>query len=64
MADGAARLAEALHNRHDTGLLEASRHRLEDLVAQAEAGAPFVVRLAQSVIEALTDLGILDGPCQ
>jgi hypothetical protein len=58
LADGAARLAEALHHRHDRGLLESSRDRLEGLVAQAEARAPFVVGLARSVIEALTDLGI------
>ena len=58
LADGAARLAEALHHRHDRGLLEASRDRLEGLVAQAEARAPFVVRLARNVIDALADLGI------
>jgi ABC-type transporter Mla subunit MlaD len=58
LADGAARLAEALHHRHDRGLLEASRDRLEGLVRQAEARAPLVVRLARNVIEALADLGI------
>jgi hypothetical protein len=58
LAEGAARLAESLHQRHDRGLLESNRNRLEGLVLQAEARAPFLVRLARDVIEALADLGI------
>ena len=58
LADGAARLADALHHRHDQGLLEASRDRLGDLALQAETRAPTIVHLAQDVIDALANLGI------
>ena len=58
LADGAAQLAEALHHRHDRGLLETSRDHLEKLVVQAEARAPIIVRLAHGVVDALADLGI------
>ncbi|HEY1377220.1 MAG TPA: DUF4404 family protein [Gemmataceae bacterium] len=58
LADGAAHLAEALHQQHDRGLLEASRGRLEGLVLQAEARAPTAVSLARNVIDGLASLGI------
>jgi Domain of unknown function (DUF4404) len=58
LADGAAHLAEALHQPHDRGLLGASRDRLEGLVAQAETRAPTAVTLARSLIDALAGMGI------
>ena len=58
LAEGAAHLAEALQQRHDPGLVEASRNRLERLVFNAEARAPIAVNLAQALIDALVGLGI------
>jgi hypothetical protein len=58
LAEGTAHLAEALHQRHDRGLVAASRDRLERLALKAEARAPTVVNLARNLIEGLADLGI------
>jgi hypothetical protein len=58
LAEGAAHLAESLHQGHDEGLLQKTRDRLEGLMLQAEARAPTAVGLTRRLIDALANLGI------
>jgi hypothetical protein len=58
LAEGAAHLAESLHQRHDHGILRNARDRLDGLLLQAETRAPTAVGLARRVIDGLADLGI------
>jgi hypothetical protein len=58
LAESAALLAQALHDRHDEGLLAKARERLGAAMFQAEAHAPTAVGLARGVINALANIGI------
>jgi hypothetical protein len=58
LADGAAQLAEALHHKPESGLLAAARHRVADLMSDAEAHAPVTVGVVQRLIDAIAGLGI------
>jgi hypothetical protein len=58
LADSTAHLLQALHQRQDPGLLTAARERLERAMTNAETKAPFVVGIAQRLLDALAGLGI------
>ena len=58
LAEQTARLAEALHHRHDQGLLARVRDRFEDAVVNAEVHAPLVSGLARRLLDALANFGI------
>jgi hypothetical protein len=58
LAESTAHLAESLHQRHDRGLVERARDRLERALANAEAQAPVAVGLARQLLDALAGIGI------
>lgn len=58
LADAAAHLVRALHERHDAGPIAAARRRLEEATALAEAKAPVATGLARRLIDTLADIGI------
>jgi hypothetical protein len=58
LAEAAAHLVQALHERHDAGPIAAARRRLEDAAARAEARAPVATGLARRLIDTLADIGI------
>ena len=58
LADGTAHLAEALHHKHDSGVLAAARDRVNDLMTDAEAHAPVTVGVVQRLIDAIAGIGI------
>lgn len=58
LAESVAHLADALHARHDQGLVAGARDRLERFMVQAESHAPTAVGLAQRLIDAIANLGI------
>jgi hypothetical protein len=58
LADSTAHLAESLRHRHDKGLLESARDRLDGAVIDAEAHAPIAVGLARQLLDALANIGI------
>lgn len=58
LAEAAAHLVQALHEKHDAGPIAAARRRLEDATARAEARAPVATGLARQLIDTLADIGI------
>jgi hypothetical protein len=58
LAEGAAHLAESLHQEHDHSLLRDTRDRLSSLLVHAETRAPTAVGMARRLIDGLADLGI------
>ena len=58
LSDSTAHLVQALHEKHDTGLLASARDRLEEAIVRAEAGAPVVAGVARRLVETLSNLGI------
>ena len=58
LAESAAHLARALHERHDEGLVARAGERLRLAMLQAEEDAPTAVGLARRVIDALASIGI------
>jgi len=58
LAEGAARLAQALHHQHDSGMLAAARERFEEAIARTEAAAPLATGLARRFLDAVANLGI------
>ncbi len=58
LRDSTARLVEALHRRHDEGVVAAARDRLEEAVVSAESNAPVVAGVARRLLDALASLGI------
>lgn len=58
LAECSAGLAKALHERHETGLVTAAKHRLEAAAARAEAEAPVATGLARRLIDALAGIGV------
>ena len=55
VADSAAQLAQALHQRHDTRRL---RERLEEVALRAEAEAPVTAGIVRRLLDTLGNLGI------
>jgi hypothetical protein len=51
-------LVQAVHDRHDPGLIEAARERLEEVVARAETKAPVATDVVLQLIDLLARLGI------
>jgi hypothetical protein len=58
LSESTSHLVQALHERHDTGVLAAARDRLNEALVRAESGAPNIAGLARRVIEALSNIGI------
>jgi hypothetical protein len=58
LAETATHLAEALHQRHEFGVLTGALERFKKSVARAEARAPRATGIARRLIEALANLGI------
>ena len=58
LADSAAHLAQALHERHAPGLLTAAKQRFEAAITRAEMEAPLATGIAQRLLQTLADLGI------
>lgn len=58
LAEGAAHLAESLHQGHSHSLLRTARDRLSSLLVQAETRAPTAVGMARRLMDGLADLGI------
>lgn len=58
LADSTVQLLQAVHQKHDTGLLAAAGARLEATFADAEARAPVLVGFARRLMEALAGSGI------
>ena len=47
-----------MKDRHDPGLIEAARDRLEEAVARAEAKAPVATDIVLQLIDVLAGMGI------
>lgn len=58
LVESTAHLAEALHERHDAGLLAAAKERLKEAALRAETKAPMATGIARQLIETLANLGI------
>jgi hypothetical protein len=58
LAQTAADLMRAVKDRHEPGVIEAARERLEDAVAKAEAHAPVATDVVLQLIDLLARLGI------
>jgi Domain of unknown function (DUF4404) len=58
LAESAAHLAQALHDRHDEGLVAKAGERLRLAMLNAEEHAPTAVGLARRVVDALASIGI------
>jgi hypothetical protein len=58
VADTAAQLAHALHQRQDTSVLLAARDRLEAAALRAEAEAPVTAGIVRRLLDTLANLGI------
>lgn len=58
LADNTVHLLQAVHQRHDTGLLASAQARLEETLGDAEARAPVLVGFVRRLMEALAGSGI------
>jgi hypothetical protein len=58
LQESTARLVEAVHQRHDEGMVAAARDRLEEAVIGVESRAPVVAGVARRLLDALSSLGI------
>lgn len=58
LAESVARLAQALHERHNEGMLAAAKERLAEAAARAEARAPVATGVALRLMDVLANLGI------
>ncbi len=58
LADSTVHLLQAVHQRHDTGLLASAQSRLEETLGDAEARAPVLVGFVRRLMEALAGSGI------
>jgi predicted nuclease with TOPRIM domain len=58
LRESTAQLAEALHRRHDEGVVAAARDRLEEAVIGVESRAPVVAGVVRRLLDALSNLGI------
>jgi hypothetical protein len=58
LAESTADLVRAVKDRHEPGLIEAARDRLEGAIARAEAKAPVATDVVLQLIDALAGIGI------
>ena len=58
LRESTTRLVEALHQRHDEGLLAAARDRMEEAAAALEARAPTLAGITRRLLDTLSNLGI------
>jgi hypothetical protein len=58
LAQSTADLVKAVKDRHDPGLIEAARDRLDQAIARAEAKAPVATDIVLQLIDVLAGLGI------
>lgn len=58
LTQSTAELVQALHQRHDTGVLATARDRLEQAIVGAETKAPVAADLARRLVETLSGIGI------
>jgi hypothetical protein len=58
LADNTTHLLQALHHRHDAGLVASARTRVEEALERAETRAPFVVGLVRRLVDMLAATGI------
>ena len=58
LAQSTAQLVHAVKDRHEPGLIEASRERLEEAVVRAEAKAPVATGIVLRLIDVLAATGI------
>ena len=58
LARSAAGLARAVNDRHEPGLIEAARGRVEQAIARAEAKAPVATDVVLQLVDVLSGLGI------
>jgi hypothetical protein len=58
LAESAAHLAQALHQRHEPTMLQQARDRLQQAVARAEVEAPVATGIARRLLDALANIGI------
>lgn len=58
LAESAAQLVRALHDRRDEGPIALARDHLEEAVARAEVDAPVATGVARRLIDLLAELGI------
>jgi hypothetical protein len=54
----AGQLIQALQQKGETAPTDATRHRLQEAIAAAEARAPFAAGLARQLLDALANIGI------
>lgn len=58
LTESAAQLVQAVHEKHEPGLLEAAEDRLERAVVAVEAKAPALANLTRQLADLLANLGI------
>ena len=58
LAQTTTQLEEAVRDRHEPGLMDAARERMEEVVARAETKAPVTTDLVLHLIDLLANLGI------
>ena len=58
LSDSVARLALAIQENREPGLLESARNRLEQAVVSTEIESPMMSGIASRLIQTLADLGI------
>jgi hypothetical protein len=58
LAEGTARLVQAVHARADAGLLAQARDRVERAILAAEVQSPLLAGIARRFLDALANIGI------
>jgi hypothetical protein len=58
LTESTSHLVQAVHEKHEPGMLEAAESRLERAVVAVESKAPALASLARRLAEMLSDLGI------
>jgi hypothetical protein len=58
LAESTVQVLKAVHQRHDAGLLAATRTRVDETLMNAEARHPVLVGLVRHLMEALAASGI------
>jgi hypothetical protein len=58
LTESASHLVQAVHEKHEPGMLEAAEDRLERAVVTVESKAPALANLTRRLAQMLSDLGI------
>ena len=58
LAQSTAQLVKAVSDRHEPGLIEAARGRVDKAIARAEAKAPVATDIVLQLVDVLAGLGI------